>query len=453
MATRKLTLVGGGGVRGPLFVESVIARASELDIAEIVLLDVDQRRLRLLGGLSQQLASAHGLRVTATTDARSALSGADFVVMTIRPGGDATRASDERIALAHGVLGQETTGPGGFAMACRTIPIILEYAELLGEVSPDAWLFNFTNPAGLVTQALRDSGFARSIGICDSANLAQHAVAAYHGVAPSDVRPEVYGLNHLSWVRAVRDASGADLLQPLLRNPEFRAATTQRFFPLELVDLTGTWMNEYLFYYYFAEQAVEAISGEESTRGEEIQVRNQQLLDDLEAASTTGDASAVLDIYRRYESDRRGGYMHYAEPENGSTGERNLGEGSDGYAGVALDIIEALVGGPPRYTAANIPHEGNIADLEPGDVAEISVVVDANGIHPLPIGAIPTLQSGLMRQVKQYERLTVEAILTRSKATAVAALMSHPLVLSYSRASALVDDYLAANPETMSGWS
>jgi 6-phospho-beta-glucosidase len=212
-------------------------------------------------------------------------------------------------------------------------------------------------------------------------------------------------------------------------------------------------MNEYLFYYYFAEQAVEAISGEESTRGEEIQVRNQQLLDDLEAAFGTGDASAVLDLYRRYESDRRGGYMHYAEPENGSTGERNLGEGSDGYAGVALDIIEALVGGPPRYTAANIPHEGNIVDLEPGDVAEISVVADANGIHPLPIGAIPTLQSGLMRQVKQYERLTVEAILTRSKATAVAALMSHPLVLSYSRASALVDDYLAANPETMSGWS
>jgi 6-phospho-beta-glucosidase len=453
MATRKLTLIGGGGVRGPLFVESVIARARQLDITEVVLLDVDERKLRLLGGLSQQLASGHDLRVTTTTHARIALTDADFVVTTIRPGGDRTRASDERIALAHGVLGQETTGPGGFAMACRTIPIILEYAELLSEVSPSAWLFNFTNPAGIVTQALHDRGFTRSVGICDSANLAQHAVAAHCGVAPNDLRPEVYGLNHLSWVRAVRDTYGIDLLQPLLRTPTFRAGTLQRIFPQELVDLVGTWINEYLYYYYYAERAFEAIASEASTRGEEVQERNLQLLDELDTIYASDDPVRALDAYRRYESSRRASYMHYAEPENAPAGERTLGEGSEGYAGVALDIIEAMVGGAPRFTAANVPNAGNLPDLAADDVAEISVVADASGIRPLPIGPVPTLQAGLMRQVKLYERLAVESILTRSRATAISALMSHPLVVSYSRASGLVDAFLAANPETGNTWS
>lgn len=454
MGTKKLTLIGGGGVRGPLFVESVAARAAELDIAEVVLLDVDDRKLRLLGGLSREAARDYGdLKITMTTDARSALTDVDFVVTTIRPGGDATRATDERIALKHGVLGQETTGPGGFAMACRTIPLILDYAELLFELSPNAWLFNFTNPAGIVTQALHDRGFTRSIGICDSANLAQHAVAAQHHVSPGDLRPEVYGLNHLSWVRAVRDLEGTDLLQPLLRDSEFRSSTLQRFFPRDLAELTGTWMNEYLFYYYFAERALAAITAEETTRGEEVQVRNEELLSQLENMDAESNPRAALEAYRQYESGRRSSYMHYAEPEDAPAGERTLGEGSEGYAGVALDIIEALVGGRPRFTAANVPNAGCLPDLAFDDVAEISIVADANGIRPLPIGPVPVLQAGLMRQVKQYERLTVEAILTRSRVSAIRALMSHPLVVSYSHAAGLVEDYLAADPRLTGTWS
>lgn len=205
MGNRKLALVGGGGVRGPLFVESASRRADVLGLQEIVLFDVDPDKLRLLGGVATHLAREHSnLRVVTTADPREALEGADFVVTTIRVGGDAGRVADERIALRHGVLGQETTGPGGFAMAMRTVPAALRYAELLAEVSPHAWLFNFTNPAGLVTQALQDAGHRRSVGICDSANLAQRAVAAYRGMDPDDLRPEVFGLNHLSWTRADR---------------------------------------------------------------------------------------------------------------------------------------------------------------------------------------------------------------------------------------------------------
>jgi 6-phospho-beta-glucosidase len=454
MGNRRLVLVGGGGVRAPLFVESAAARASALGLEEIVLLDVDPEKLRLLGTVAAAVARPYStIAVRTTTDPAEAFEGADYVVTTIRQGGDCSRISDERIALRHGVLGQETTGPGGFAMAMRTVPAILEYAELVATLSPRAWLFNFTNPAGLVTQALQDAGFERTVGICDSANLAQHAVAAWHDVAPGDLRPEVFGLNHLSWCRAVRDRDGQDLLAPLLGDEEFRRATLQRFFPAELIRLLGTWTNEYLFYYYFAERALAGVQAG-ATRGEEVAERNRALLRELADVDPQCRPDEAVAAYRAYEAGRRSTYMHYAEPDGQSTpGERTLGEGTEGYAGVALDLIEALAGGPPRHTAANVPNAGCLPDLEPADVAEISVVADTTGIRPLPIGTVPPLQAGLMRQVKVFERLAAAAIRSRSRDTAVQALMAHPLVGSYPRAEVLVADYLNAHREHVGSWT
>jgi 6-phospho-beta-glucosidase len=378
------------------------------------------------------------------------------VVTTIRVGGDESRSIDEHISLRRGVLGQETVGAGGFAMAMRTIPAILDYADLISRVSPQAWLFNFTNPAGLVTQALHDAGYDRAVGICDSANLAQHAVAASHGVEPNDLRPEVYGLNHLSWVRAVRDAEGEDLLAPLLSSEDFRNATLQRFFPRQLSELLGTWTNEYLYYYYFAEAALASVQSGSTTRGGEVAERNRELLRDLARIDPDQHPEDAIAAYRAYEAGRRSTYMHYAEPERAtaptSSGERTLGEGSEGYAGVALDLIEALGGGPARYTAANIPSAGCLADLDPSDVAELSVVADHTGIRPLPFGSAPPLQAGLMQQVKRYERLAADAIRRRSRSTAIKALMSHPLVVSYPRANALVEDYLTAHRDNVGVW-
>jgi 6-phospho-beta-glucosidase len=455
MGNHKLALVGGGGVRAPLFVESAAARAFALGVEEIVLLDIDAEKLRLVGAVAAAVARPYSsVTVRTTTDPADAFEGVGYVVTTVRQGGDCSRISDERIALRHGVLGQETTGPGGFAMALRTVPAILEHAEAVATLSPQAWLFNFTNPAGLVTQALRDAGFERTVGICDSANLAQHAVAAWNGVPPGDLRPEVYGLNHLSWCRAVRDQDGRDLLSPLLGLEEFRQTTLQRFFPAELIGLLGTWTNEYLFYYYFAERALESVQSETTTRGEEVAERNRALLRELADLDPQRRPDEAVAAYRAYEAGRRSTYMHYAEPEGPSTtGERTLGEGTEGYAGVALDLIEALGGGPPRYTAANIPNGGCLPDLEPTDVAEISVVADTTGIRPLPIGAAPALQAGLMRQVKVFERLAADAIRTRSRDTAVRALMAHPLVVSFPRAESLVADYLDAHREHVGTWT
>lgn len=458
----KLTVIGGGGMRAPLFVSSALRRAKQIGLDELCLMDNDAHRLGVIGDLCRQLTeqAASPLKLTTTTDARRALEGADYVVTTVRVGGDMGRVLDERIALRHGVLGQETTGPGGFAMALRNIPAIERCAEWMAEICPNAWLFNFTNPAGLVAQALHQRGFSRAIGICDGANVAQNAVAAWLGVAPQQLRPEVFGLNHLSWTRRIL-LEGQDVLAPLLRDPKFLSSTAMKAFDPELVAYIGMWFNEYLFYYYYAERAVEAINQDEVTRGEEVLELNRELLAQLQALGKGSHRQTLLDAYFAYEHRRNATYMYYARPGAPTPEEANRtapasvtagGQEGEGYAGVALDVIEAFQTNKPLYTALNIANQGALDCLKPDDVVEVSCIVENGQVRPLPIGTVPEHQELLIRAVKRYERLTVEAIHQRSRALAVQALMAHPLVLSYSRATALVDEYLAAHREFVGEW-
>ncbi|MEO7913577.1 MAG: 6-phospho-beta-glucosidase [Roseiflexaceae bacterium] len=455
----KLALIGGGGVRSPLFVASALRRAERVGLEELCLMDTDAEKLAIFGELCREVTRREesDVRITTTTDPAAALDGASHVVTTIRAGGEQGRVLDERIALGHGVLGQETTGPGGFAMALRSIPAILKYADMLEKASPGAWLFSFTNPAGLVTQALRDAGFNHTIGICDGANVGHQSVADWLKLDQRKLRAEVFGLNHLSWTRRVL-LDGEDVLAPLLRNPAFLSGTMMKLFDPALVERIGMWLNEYLYYFYYAEQAVEAIGRDEKTRGEEIVELNAKLLDQLRAINVARDPAAGLRAFYTYQNRRHATYMHYAQPDGPSMDEADqhvddvhMSDG-EGYAGVALGIIEALETGEPLYTALNVPNEGAIEGMRADDVVEVSCVIDRDGVRTLPIGAIPEPQLQLMRQVKLYERLTVEAIATRSRATAVAALMAHPLVLSYSRAKPLVDEYLAAHAAYVGQW-
>lgn len=439
----KMVVIGGGGVRAPMLAAAATQRASRVGLRELWLLDVDSRKLDVFGALAERLAltSGSGVTVHATLDADRALDGAAYVVTTIRIGGDQSRVLDERIALRHGVLGQETTGAGGFAMAMRTIPALLDYAERLRTCSPEAWLLNFTNPAGLVVQGLVDAGFDRVVGICDSANLAQLAVAEAVGVEPNTLRAEVFGLNHLSWTRRVASAGGKDLLADLLRDEGFVRSTMQRFFEPALRDRIAMWMNEYLFYWYYAEQALASLASERRTRGEEIQALNEELITELETALRT-DVRMAIDRYMAYQGQRQENYMHYAD--SGSRG-RCLGETGAGYAGVALDVIEALETGAPLYTALNVPNGQAIGGFSADDVVEVSCVVDGNGVRPVEIGPVLDHPAALMSAVKRYERLAARAIRERSRELAIDALMANPLVLSFPRARALVDDYLEAH--------
>jgi alpha-galactosidase/6-phospho-beta-glucosidase family protein len=467
----KLAFVGGAGVRIPLFVEACLRRSARIGLDEICLMDIDEQRLALIGSICRRIVAEAGdpFIVTLTTDPTRALTEASYVVTTIRAGFDAGRIRDERTALAHGVLGQETTGPAGFGMALRNVPAILAYAELLDAVSPGAWLFNFTNPAGLVVQALTDAGIERVVGVCDSANTIHRGVATWLGVPVNALRPEVFGLNHLSWTRCVRQ-DGTDRLASLMQDPAFIATTHLRMFEPDLLALVGMAPNEYLYYFYYAERALAEILRDERTRGEEVAAINREMLAQLDAIAAAADPEAALRAWRRAMSRREATYMRHAFADVPSRKAADGGvqtvpgsgrpalvsspaaEHGEGYAGVALDLMEAFAAGTPTHTAVNVPNGTAIAGMAADDVVEVSCVVDASGVTPVAIGAIPEPQLLLMKSVKLYERLTVRAIASRSRTLATAALMAHPLVLSYSRARALVDEYLATNREFTGEW-
>jgi 6-phospho-beta-glucosidase len=300
------------------------------------------------------------------------------------------------------------------------------------------------------------------VGICDGANEAQKQVANWLNVDHRQLRPQVFGLNHLSWTRSILHG-GQEVLLPLLDNDDFLTSTSLKVFRPELVRKMGMWLNEYLYYYYYSDQAVEQILGDGKTRGEEILELNERLIQQLADLDVAQNPAKALSMYQAY-NDRRGAtYMHYARPDAPTLdqADRRAEEsaprqfdvaGGEGYAGVALDIVQGLEGSEPVYTALNVPNEGSIACMAAGDVVELSCMVDRQGIHPLPVGQVPEHQELLMRSVKYYENLAVQSILERSREKAVMALMIHPLVMSHSCAQVLVDEYLSAHRQFVGDW-
>lgn len=453
----KLTIIGGAGVRTPFMIAGLAQYAPRIDLQEVWLMDIHAEKLDLIGGLCQALAEQHHVPFSLhlTTDPRDALRDADHVVTTIRVGGEKGRVQDERIALRHGAIGQETTGPGGFAMAMRSIPAILTYCELVDEIAPRAWVHNFTNPAGLVTQALRDVGFERIIGICDSANSAQHHVASYLGVPADRVETEVFGLNHLSWTRAAQ-VNGQDRLPALLKDPAFIDTCHMRLFDAALREYLGMFLNEYLYYYYYRDEMLAKLQGGEETRGEEVARLTHDLLEQLRALDNVEDR---LRTHADIMAARSATYMGNAEkpvPHAALHGSQAIQPDHEahalGYAGVTLDCIEAIQTGTVHRTGLNVPNAGAIAGMCDDDVVEVTCLVDASGPHPVPIGEIPEPQYLLTRTVKRYERIASQAILQRDRALAVQALFEHPLVGSFSLAKVLVDDYIAAHGDYLGRW-
>jgi 6-phospho-beta-glucosidase len=459
-AMMKLALIGGGGVRAPEFTRGALAFAHDLDLGELCLMDVDPSRLETMTSLCAEIVRQAGdpFRLTTTTDLDTALTGADVIVTTVRVGGERGRVFDERIALRRGLLGQETTGPGGFSMAMRSIPALLDVAERAERLAPRAWTFNFTNPAGLVAQALHDAGCSRVVGICDSANIAQHEIAGWLGYPEDAVKTEVFGLNHLSWTRRAL-VGGRDVLPELLADEGFINATRLRFFGPQVAQRLGMFLNEYLYYYYFRDVALERIQAEEETRGEEVERLNRALFAELRELP----ADEALAHYEAYNRRRSGSYMAYAEtdeslrqarshPADGAPSHK-IQEEVGGYAGVALRAALALSQDRPLRIALNVPNAGAIAGMKGDDVVEVTCHVDGGGIRPLPIGEVPEGPYVLMRSVKHFERLAAQAILQRSRALAVEALAAHPLVGSYALAEGLVEDYLQAHRDHVGSWA
>ncbi len=452
----KLAVLGGGGVRSMFLAKSIAQKAVELHIDRLCFMDNDPQKLRVYGGLAKEVAArlCPSLDFSLTESAEEAVRDADYVITTIRVGGDDMRVGDERIALSNGVLGQETTGAAGFSFAMRSVPALANYCELIRRfASPAVKVFNFTNPAGVVSQTLRDMGYAFTYGICDAPAGMLRSFAKLYGADPSEITGEVYGLNHLSYFKSIR-LSGREILPELIENDRAYAETDLRYFEKDLLRDRGCVLNEYLYYFYYREQALQNILHAKKTRGEQIADINRAMTAALLPLDPHRDFDRCLSVFARWYGERENNYM--AE----ETGVRREAPWSfdiyapddGGYAGVALSFIRIAQSGKPGSMILCVPNEGAIDGLRPDDVVEVTCDVTANGCTPHKIGRVDEQNLELIRRVKNYERLSSLALRNKDRRAAVQALTLHPLVNSYSIAKTLVDAYLRHNAGYSDGW-
>jgi 6-phospho-beta-glucosidase len=437
----KLAIVGGGGFRVPLIYGALLRRRSALPFDDIVLHDVEGGRLDRIGLVLEGQAAEHGDRLPfrVTTELDDAVEGADFVFSAIRVGRLDARAVDEAVPLGHGVLGQETTGPGGICFALRTIPAMLELAETIARRAPDAWLVNFTNPAGMVTEAVQPVLGHRAIGICDTPAGLCRRVARALGRAPEELWFDYFGLNHLGWLKGVRDGSG-DLLPGLLADAEALESIEEgRLFGAEWLRSIGMIPNEYLYYYDFAADTVAAIRGGDRPRGAYLLAQQEQFY-----ATAPADAREALTAWRAAKDERDRTYMAEARAAAGVNGAHAEPDG--GYEGAAIAVVEAIRGNTGAVLIVNTANRSALPFLDAAAVVEVPCVVGAAGAQPTAVGEVPAAARALIETIKAVERATIEAALTGSTALAVKALALHPLVPSVTAARKIFADYRARLP-------
>jgi 6-phospho-beta-glucosidase len=407
----KIAVVGGGSTYTPELVEGFATREDRLPVEELVLFDVDAERLEVVGGLAGRMLERAGWRgrLRRTGRREEVLDGADFVVVQLRVGGQAMRLADETLPLEFGCIGQETTGPGGFAKALRTVPVVLELAEETARrAAAGAWFVDFTNPVGIVTQALLDHGH-RAIGLCNSAIGFQRRFAAHFGVAPERVELEHVGLNHLTWERAVT-VDGVDRLPELLDGQADWIGADVGL-PAALLRALRAVPSHYLRYYY----ATSRVLGEQRrrpSRAEQVMAIERRLLE-LYRDPTLDTKPELL--------ERRGGAF---------------------YSEAAAALIASLHAGTGDVQVVDVRNDGALPGLPDDAVVEVPARVDAGGARPLPLAPLAPELLGLVQQAKAYERLAVQAAVSGGRTVALKALLANPLVRDYDVAAPLLDALL-----------
>lgn len=434
----KLAILGGGGFRTPWVYQALAGDTSEPGVDDVVLFDIDRQRLEVVAAVLAQVVSVRSPRpvVRVTTELDEAVEGADFVFAAIREGGLAGRQADEHVALDLGVLGQETTGPGGLAYGLRTIPVMQRIARRIRALAPEAWVMNFTNPAGMITEAMQAILGDRVLGICDTPSGLGRRVAEALDLPPAELQLDYIGLNHLGWMRRIFH-EGTDVLPELLSDPERTGALEEgSIFGAEWLTSMGVIPNEYLYYYYLATDAIAAIRAAPETRGDFL-ARTQPAF----YAAVAADPSTALQLWRATVAGRSATYM--AEARGGV---QAAAGGDDGYAGVALAVMRSISRNERNIMILNVRNGTTVAALPADAVIEVPTMVDGNGVHPLATTAPEPYQLGLMASVKAVERLVISAATNGSVADARNAFALHPLVGSVTTAQALLAGYRAAIP-------
>jgi 6-phospho-beta-glucosidase len=404
----KIAVVGGGSTYTP----ELVSGLTRLDVDEFVLHDVDPERREVVGGMARRMLARQGFagQLDVSGELDVAVTGADYVLIQIRVGGQEARLRDETEPLACGCIGQETTGAGGFAMAMRTVPVVLEIAERVRTLSaPDAWIVDFTNPVGIVTRALLDGGH-RAVGLCNVAIGFQRRFAGWLGVEPLRVIVDQVGLNHLTWVRGVL-LDGEDVLPRLLVEHGEELAEDIEL-PRRLLDELGAVPSYYLRYFY-AHDAV----------------LREQLEGEPRAAVVREIERNLLDLYRDPAVDERPDLL--------------MQRGGAYYSEAALGLICSLATDDGAVHEVDIRNEGTLAGLAADDVVEVPARFGREGPEPCPQPPLAPELLGLVQHVAAYERLTVRAALSRDPADARKALLAHPLIGQVELVDGLFDRLVA----------
>lgn len=392
----RIGVIGAGSTYTPEFIEGLGEGRLGTPVEELVLMDIDAGRLAILGSLAERILRRVGWpgRVTLTTDRSAALDGVDICLLQYRIGGSAARLDDEAIPLSHGVLGQETVGPGGWASALRTIPPTLEIAEELARRSPAAWLLDFVNPVSVVSRALISAGH-RAVGLCNTAIGLQRAVAAHLNVGDERVEVESAGLNHCTWYREIR-LDGEPMLEKLIAQDVDALARIWKW-PAEMIRRERA-VPSYYLRYYLEPEAVLAEQRQSGIRGSEVAKIESNLL------------------------------AMYRDPKLDTKPELLAERGGAFYSAAALDLIAALAGGRPGRLIVNARNGGAIPDLPDDLVVEALANVDGSGAKAIRVPPLGQERVALIEQLDAFGRATIDAALSGSREKAIDALALNPIV-------------------------
>jgi 6-phospho-beta-glucosidase len=416
----KVAVIGGGSSYTPELINGFLARTDSFPVTDLWLMDVLPERLEIVGKFAQRMVEAAGapFRVHLTTDQREAVRGASYVTTQLRVGWMAARREDEYLGLRHGLIGQETTGVGGMAKALRTIPVILKLAADMRELAPGALLVNFTNPAGLVTEALaRHAPDVPSVGVCNVPIGTKMNMLRRLGidVDVSRVRLDTLGLNHLTWHRGLT-VDGEDVWPRVLESViEEMQQSDHPDWDVPLLESLRMIPNYYLQYFYYTARKFESQKSWPPSRAEDVMRIEEGL------------------------------FKQYAEPDRTTPPEGLMQRGGAYYSTVATQILNAHYNDMGETHEVNVPHRGAVAGWPADWVLEMPCRVDASGIHPLPAQPLPPACFGLIAQIKSYELLTVQAAVYGDRNAAYQALLAHPLGPSADKVQAVLEDLLHTN--------
>ncbi|ACK42949.1 MULTISPECIES: 6-phospho-beta-glucosidase [Dictyoglomus] len=407
----KVVVIGGGSTYTPELIEGFFDIWDKVDSLEIVLMDIDENRLNIVYEFLKRMIHKVKAKIDLkkSTDLDKILPGADFIINQIRVGGNKARLLDETIPLEFNLLGQETTGPGGFANALRTIPVVYNIAKKVENYAPNSYFINFTNPSGIITEMLLNYTKVKAIGLCNVPINFQKFFADLAEVDMKEVFLDYFGLNHLSFVRRIF-VRGEDRTSELLEKAKEKASDSEK----KIIDYLKMFPNYYLRYYYFREEMVEELK-HKPKRAEEVMKVEEDLLKLYQDPN--------LDT-KPMELSKRGGAL---------------------YSKAAVNLISHLYGLQEGFQIINVRNDGSILDLPQDSVVEIPVYVQKDRFHRYVIGGLPIEVRGLIQAVKVYERLTIEAAMEGSYKKALLALSQHPLISSLSLSEKLLNKLIEVN--------